>query len=43
MSYTDNFTYNNDLITEVFGSLCIDKTRLPSSGLTSWLKNGLLW
>lgn len=35
MSYTDNFTYNHDLITEVFGSLCIDKTRLPSSGLTS--------
>lgn len=35
MSYTDAFIYNNDLITEVFGNLCIDKTRLPSSGLTS--------
>jgi len=28
-------TYNNDLVLEVFGNLCIDKTRLPSSGLSS--------
>ncbi|MBN4003524.1 BREX system Lon protease-like protein BrxL [Nostoc sp. LPT] len=28
-------TYNNDLVHEVFGNLCIDKTRLPSSGLSS--------
>ncbi|MEH2380641.1 MAG: BREX system Lon protease-like protein BrxL [Nostoc sp.] len=28
-------TYNNDLVREVFGNLCIDKTRLPSSGLSS--------
>lgn len=28
-------TYNNDLVREVFRNLCIDKTRLPSSGLSS--------
>ena len=28
-------TYNNDLVREVFGNLSIDKTRLPSSGLSS--------
>ncbi|MCX5984046.1 MAG: hypothetical protein NTY89_20085 [Nostocales cyanobacterium LacPavin_0920_SED1_MAG_38_18] len=27
--------YNNDLITQVFQSLSIDKKRLPSSGLTT--------
>lgn len=27
--------YNNDLIRDVFGNLVIDKTRLPSSGLSS--------
>jgi ATP-dependent Lon protease len=26
--------YDNDHVREIFGSLCIDKTRLPSSGLT---------
>ena len=28
-------SYNNDLVKEVFGNLSIDKTRLPSSGLTA--------
>lgn len=27
--------YNNELVLEVFGNLCIDKTRLPSSGLSA--------
>jgi ATP-dependent Lon protease len=31
--YANNF-YNNELINQVFNSLCIDKKRLPSSGLT---------
>lgn len=29
------FNYNNDLITQIFQSLSIDKKRLPSSGLTT--------
>lgn len=35
MNSIDIFAYNNELVNEVFGNLCIDKTRLPSSGLTS--------
>lgn len=35
MSSCEAVAYNNDLVRDVFGNLCIDKTRLPSSGLTS--------
>ncbi|MEH2457938.1 BREX system Lon protease-like protein BrxL [Nostoc sp.] len=35
MNSCEEITYNNDLVREVFGNLCIDKTRLPSSGLSS--------
>ncbi|MDF5726093.1 MAG: BREX system Lon protease-like protein BrxL [Rhizonema sp. PD37] len=35
MSSCDPVAYNNDLVRHVFGNLCIDKTRLPSSGLSS--------
>ncbi len=35
MSSCDAVAYNNDLVRIVFGNLCIDKTRLPSSGLSS--------
>ncbi|BCL36367.1 BREX system Lon protease-like protein BrxL [Nostoc sp. MS1] len=35
MNFCEHTTYNNDLVRDVFGNLCIDKTRLPSSGLTS--------
>ncbi|MFN6484113.1 MULTISPECIES: BREX system Lon protease-like protein BrxL [unclassified Nostoc] len=35
MSFYEEITYNNDLVREVFGNLCINKTRLPSSGLSS--------
>jgi ATP-dependent Lon protease len=33
MTFSNN--YNNDLVTQVFASLSIDKKRLPSSGLTN--------
>ncbi|MEH2192592.1 MAG: BREX system Lon protease-like protein BrxL [Nostoc sp.] len=35
MNSYEGITYNNDLVHEIFGNLCIDKTRLPSSGLSS--------
>ncbi|MDH6084821.1 BREX system Lon protease-like protein BrxL [Umezakia ovalisporum] len=35
MNSSDVMTYNDDLVRDVFESLCIDKTRLPSSGLSS--------
>lgn len=35
MNSSEAVTYNNDLVHNVFGILSIDKTRLPSSGLTS--------
>ncbi|MEH2410196.1 BREX system Lon protease-like protein BrxL [Nostoc sp.] len=35
MNSCEEIIYNNDLVREVFGNLCIDKTRLPSSGLSS--------
>ena len=35
MNSYEEITYNNDLVNQVFGNLCIDKTRLPSSGLSS--------
>jgi ATP-dependent Lon protease len=35
MNSYEAMTYNNDLILQVFGNLCIDKIRLPSSGLSS--------
>ncbi|MEH2197607.1 BREX system Lon protease-like protein BrxL [Nostoc sp.] len=35
MNSYEGITYNNDLVREIFGNLCIDKTRLPSSGLSS--------
>jgi len=35
MSSSKAVAYNNDLVRDVFGTLSIDKTRLPSSGLTS--------
>ncbi len=35
MSSCEAIAYNNDLVRDVFGNLSIDKTRLPSSGLTS--------
>ncbi len=35
MSSSEAVAYNNDLVRNVFGPLSIDKTRLPSSGLTS--------
>jgi len=35
MNFYEEITYNNNLVREVFGNLCIDKTRLPSSGLSS--------
>ncbi|QSJ17849.1 BREX system Lon protease-like protein BrxL [Nostoc sp. UHCC 0702] len=35
MNFYEAITYNNDFVREVFGNLCIDKTRLPSSGLSS--------
>lgn len=35
MNFSETVTYNNDLVRDVFGILSIDKTRLPSSGLTS--------
>lgn len=35
MNFSEMFTYNNYLVQEVFSSLSIDKTRLPSSGLTT--------
>lgn len=35
MNSYEEITYNNDLVREIFGNLSIDKTRLPSSGLSS--------
>lgn len=35
MNSYEEITYNNDLVNQVFGNLCIEKTRLPSSGLSS--------
>jgi ATP-dependent Lon protease len=35
MNSCEAVAYNNDLVRDVFGILSIDKTRLPSSGLTS--------
>lgn len=35
MNFSEAETYNNELVRDVFGTLSIDKTRLPSSGLTS--------
>jgi ATP-dependent Lon protease len=35
MNSYEKLAYNNDLVRHVFGNLCIDKTRLPSSGLSS--------
>lgn len=35
MTSTEAVTYRNDLVRDVFGSLSIDKSRLPSSKLTS--------
>jgi len=35
MNFCEALAYNSDLVRDVFGSLCIDKTRLPSSGLSS--------
>ena len=35
MSSYEAVAYNNDLVRDVFGNLSIDKTRLPSSGLSS--------
>ncbi|MDH6059995.1 BREX system Lon protease-like protein BrxL [Chrysosporum bergii ANA360D] len=32
---SSELNYNNDFVREVFGNLCIDKNRLPSSGLSS--------
>ncbi|MDB9494649.1 BREX system Lon protease-like protein BrxL [Spirulina major CS-329] len=34
MNFYPNNTYDNQLVQTVFGTLCIDKKRLPSSGLT---------
>ncbi len=34
MTSSNNLAYNSDLVRKVFGNLSIDKTRLPSSGLT---------
>ncbi len=34
MNSCETTLYNNELVREVFGNLCIDKTRLPSSRLT---------
>ncbi|WOB43542.1 BREX system Lon protease-like protein BrxL [Thermoleptolyngbya oregonensis NK1-22] len=34
-SLTRPMSYDSDRIRQVFGNLCIDKTRLPSSGLTA--------
>ena len=35
MNSYEAVAYNNDLVRDVFGNLVIDKTRLPSSGLSS--------
>lgn len=35
MIFNSIFSYPNELVRQVFNNLCIDKTRLPSSGLTS--------
>ena len=35
MNFSEPVAYNNNLVRDVFGTLSIDKTRLPSSGLTS--------
>ncbi len=35
MNLNETLPYNSDLVVDVFGTLSIDKTRLPSSGLTS--------
>lgn len=35
MNSCEVVAYNNNLVRDVFGNLCIDKTRLPSSGLSS--------
>lgn len=35
MNSSEAVAYNNELIRDVFGTLSIDKTRLPSSGLTA--------
>jgi ATP-dependent Lon protease len=35
MNSFETVAYNNELIRDVFGTLSIDKTRLPSSGLTA--------
>jgi len=35
MNSSEPIPYRNDLVAEVFGSLSIDKSRLPSSGLTA--------
>lgn len=35
MNSSEATTYHNDLVRDVFGPLSIDKTRLPSSGLTA--------
>ncbi|MEL6276682.1 MAG: BREX system Lon protease-like protein BrxL, partial [Bacteroidota bacterium] len=34
MTSSNLITYDENLVRDVFGNLCIDKTRLPSSGLT---------
>lgn len=35
MSSSSTFVYNNELVRKTFGTLAIDKDRLPSSGLTA--------
>jgi ATP-dependent Lon protease len=35
MNYCEAAAYNSDLVHDIFGNLSIDKTRLPSSGLSS--------
>lgn len=35
MNFYELVAYNSDFVSDVFGTLSIDKTRLPSSGLTS--------
>ncbi|OUL32343.1 BREX system Lon protease-like protein BrxL [Nostoc sp. 106C] len=35
MNSCEALAYNNNLVRHVFGNLCIDKTRLPSSGLST--------
>jgi ATP-dependent Lon protease len=35
MNSCEAISYDNNLVIDIFGNLCIDKTRLPSSGLSS--------